>query len=399
MRQHRDQRVLAEKGRLTAHVRARHQPEPRAFRQRTVIGDEPLARACHRRLDHRMTAARHVETAVVDQFGPHPAALDRALGQPARDIQPGQRVRRRGDPFARGERGGGQFLQMRGLGGQRMGARLRDLAGDLVQLGRVEADHARQRLAMGKARIRLHQRVGRACGHLDMIAEHAIVTDLQRGDAGLLAELGLQRGDGAPPPCARIAQIVERHVIARRDIAALARLDRRRGTSARRSRSISSPCPRKRGVVSRSRGGPSVSCSDSAQAPSRPSRNCPRSRGEPRPAAIRPMARPISGSARKAARKRSRSAASSWKCCTRSSRASIASRSINGAPISPPAPAHPRPSPSGRPHRAASPCAGHGGLGQLQALARRRVDRHRTRRLGQHGRAEEGQGPLAVWSR
>ena len=174
-----------------------------------------------------MTAARDIETGMIDQFRPHPATLDRAFGQTASDIQPGQRVRRRGNALARGERGGSQFLQMRGLGGQCMSARLRDLARDFVQFGRVETDHARQRLAMGEARIRLHQRISRARGHLDMIAEHAIVTDLQRGDAGLLAELGLQCGDGAAATGSGIAQIVERHVIARRDIAALARLDRR----------------------------------------------------------------------------------------------------------------------------------------------------------------------------
>ncbi len=73
------------------------------------------------------------------------------------------------------------------FGDQRMPPRLRDAPGFLMQIDRVEAHDARQRLAMGKAAVGLHQRVGGAGGDFDMIAEHAIMADLEGGDAGLRA--------------------------------------------------------------------------------------------------------------------------------------------------------------------------------------------------------------------
>ena len=134
--------------------------------------------------------------------------------------------------------------------------------------------------------------------HLDMIAEHAVVPDLERGDAGARAVVRLQRGDRAPPARAGVAQIVERGVIAFGDIAALrshrsaARGPARgsAGRSARRGRAVAARVRRAAagGVAIRS------SRSPSRHAPSSPSRNCPRSRGLPRPAASRPSARPIS---------------------------------------------------------------------------------------------------------
>ena len=52
------------------------------------------------------------------------------------------------------------------------------------------------------------------------------MADLERRDAGLGAELRLQRGDRAAAPGTGVAQIVQRRVVARRDIAAVRRLDR-----------------------------------------------------------------------------------------------------------------------------------------------------------------------------
>src|SRR3546814_15405980 len=65
-------------------------------------------------------------------------------------------------------------------------------------------------------------------GNLDMLAEHAIVADLERGDAGSLAILRFEGGDRLAPVAGRLAQRVERGVIAFGDIAALRRVDRRR---------------------------------------------------------------------------------------------------------------------------------------------------------------------------
>ena len=47
-------------------------------------------------------------------------------------------------------------------------------------------------------------------GHFDEIAEHAVVPDLERGDAGLVAVFRLQRGDRAAGIARRAAQFVER---------------------------------------------------------------------------------------------------------------------------------------------------------------------------------------------
>src|SRR3546814_11779582 len=63
--------------------------------------------------------------------------------------------------------------------------------------------------------------------HLDMIAEHAIVANLERGDSGLLTVAGLQPGNRPPPLAAGGAQAVERGVITLGDIAALGGIARR----------------------------------------------------------------------------------------------------------------------------------------------------------------------------
>src|SRR3546814_17307633 len=65
-------------------------------------------------------------------------------------------------------------------------------------------------------------------GHLDMIAEHAVMPDLERGDAGAFAILRFERRDRLAPVARRFAQRVERMIIAFGDIAALRRVDRRR---------------------------------------------------------------------------------------------------------------------------------------------------------------------------
>src|SRR3546814_4005406 len=76
--------------------------------------------------------------------------------------------------------------------------------------------------------------------HLDMIAEHAIVADLERGDSGLLTVAGLQPGNRPPPLAAGGAQDVERGVITLGDIAALGGIDRRRRDQDRKSTRLNS---------------------------------------------------------------------------------------------------------------------------------------------------------------
>ena len=121
----------------------------------------------------------------------------------------------------------GQLLGMRGFGGERMRPGLDDAARFLVQLGRVEADHSGQRLAMGEAAVRRHQPVGVPGGDFDVIAEHGVVADLERRNAGRIAIAAFERGDRAAAVGCGRAQRVERGVVAFGDVAALAGVDRR----------------------------------------------------------------------------------------------------------------------------------------------------------------------------
>ena len=59
-----------------------------------------------------------------------------------------------------------------------------------------------------------------------MIAQHAIMADLERGNARLLAILGFQCGDRAAAVACHPAQFVQRRIIAISDIAAIRRLGR-----------------------------------------------------------------------------------------------------------------------------------------------------------------------------
>ena len=113
------------------------------------------------------------------------------------------------------------------LGCQRMRARLADPHCLFVEVGRVEAHDAGQSLAMGETRIRCHQRIGMFGLHLDMIAEHAIMLDAERGNAGFLAVARLQCRDRLTAFAALAAQYVELGIIALGDIAALCAVDRR----------------------------------------------------------------------------------------------------------------------------------------------------------------------------
>ena len=138
------------------------------------------------------------------------------------------------DHFGAGQGLAGKRLEMRGFGNERASARLADPERLLVQVRRVEADHAGERLAVGEARFGHHQFVGVAGRHLDVEAEHIVVADLQRGDAGLAAVACLETGYRAPPLAAGGAQRVQGGIIALGDIAALRRVDRgRRHQSAR----------------------------------------------------------------------------------------------------------------------------------------------------------------------
>ena len=73
---------------------------------------------------------------------------------------------------------------------------------------------------------RRHQLVAVLRRHLDEIAEHVVVADLERLDAGIVGVARLHRGDDEAGGVAQIAALVERGLIALADEAAVA-LDQR----------------------------------------------------------------------------------------------------------------------------------------------------------------------------
>ena len=147
LREHDDQRVLAQEGRLAAHVRAGDQPQPRSFGESAQSLATKRSPACaQRRLDHRMAAALDLETGVVDErraaHQPPSAARSASAGG---DVEPGERVGGGGDRLARGERASpisSSRCAASAASAWRAGLR-RPAARLLVQLGRVEAHRRR----------------------------------------------------------------------------------------------------------------------------------------------------------------------------------------------------------------------------------------------------------------
>ena len=202
--------------------------------ERDIVGDEAVAGDAQRFLDHRVAGEVEFEARLIDQRGQAPLAFGRALGIARGDVEPGDGVGGGGDARRGGDGQGGQFLGVGGLGGERVRAGLDHAARLAVEVGRIEAHHPGQGLAVGEAAVGGHQPVGVARGDFDMIAEHGVVADLERGDAGRLAVARFKRGDGAAAVAADVAQRVERGVIAFGDIAALGRVERRGVRPARR---------------------------------------------------------------------------------------------------------------------------------------------------------------------
>jgi hypothetical protein len=175
-----------------------------------------------------MAAAVDLEARALDDLRAGPAAFGGALGLAGGDVDPGERGGGRGDALARGGDFGHQRLEMRFLGGERVAAGFGDAARLLVQVERVEAHRAGHRLAVGEAAIRGHQGIGVAARDFDEVAEHPVVADLERGDAGLGAVARLERGDRAAGAARGLAQFVESVVVAFGNEPALRPLGRRR---------------------------------------------------------------------------------------------------------------------------------------------------------------------------
>ncbi len=105
-------------------------------------------------------------------------------------------------------------------------ARLGDFRLQLAQLWRGEAHGVRHGLAVDKGGV-AHQGVGVFRTHLDEIAQHIVVFDFQRADAGLLGVGRLQTRHHAARFISQSARFIERRGPARRDEAAITRQKRR----------------------------------------------------------------------------------------------------------------------------------------------------------------------------
>ena len=384
--EHDDQRVLAQEGRLAAHVRAGDQPEP-------VVGSDSGRSLATKRSPDLASAAsttgwRPPSTSRQARRrgrGRHQPPSTARSASAAATSMPGERVGgSRRSARAAAMACVGQLLEMRGLGGERMGARLRRPGSPAsCRSGELKRTTPGQRLAVGEARFGRHQRVGVPRRHLDMIAEHGIVADLERRDAGRVAIARLERGD-RPAPVARRSRAARR--APRHSPRRYSRPARHRSAAMATSARVSSIDQRAMAVERRqaartSSGGRSGSARElgrAAAARRRARRAAGRDRADRR--ARRPAGR-ARGRCRaaRAAPRASRRAAAHRRAshATRSSRASIApgrsaARARSAASSRAPAPVTVR---SIAPSRLPSRVPGHG-ADELEAFARRGVDRH-----------------------
>ena len=188
-----------------------------------------LGVAFEKRLDHGVARAGHREVQAVVDDRAHIASPDRELGERRGNVDfgergggPGNRLPGRGYP-------GGQRLEDFEFAGQRLVGGGGELLFEFGQDNRGVAARAGKGLAMNEAVVAGYRRfVGRR--HLDEIAEHVVVADLQRGDAGFVDISLLQIGDQTPAAVAKLAEFVELRVVPRRHEAAVTGEQRKVGS-------------------------------------------------------------------------------------------------------------------------------------------------------------------------
>lgn len=227
----RDQRVLAQEGRLAAHVGPGEEPDRAALlavrrRKIAAVGDEGIGSLAPQGLLHDGVASS------VDRE--HSRAVDRRARiilllrkhcEPGRDVDRRERQRCRLDRLGLGDHLAHHGLEGLELDRQRPVRGIGDLRFELGKLGRGEAHGIRHGLAMneaGAAGVGVGHRSGIAGGHLDEVAEHVVVLDLQRLDARLFAILQLQPRDHAARLIAQRPHLVELGARALADEAAVA---------------------------------------------------------------------------------------------------------------------------------------------------------------------------------
>ena len=170
-------------------------------RQVAVVGDERARRrapsACSTTGWRPPSMTK--SSAGVD-LGPHVVALDRKRRERRRDVERPRAPRAAaliGSRSRPSTCAGERARRCSSSSASARSAALAILASSSAELGGGEAHLAGQRLAMDEGRVerRAQQLVAVLRGHLDEIAEHVVVPDLQRADAGLLGIARLQGGD------------------------------------------------------------------------------------------------------------------------------------------------------------------------------------------------------------
>ena len=192
LRQHRDQRVLAQKGRFARHVRSGEQRRcglPLAGgggerSQSLATNGPPSAASACSTTGWRPALDDEVEASI--DLRPHIVALGGERGERGRDVERGERLGGRLDRGAAAATPRREIVEGLELDAERALGGAGDLRLELAKLGGGEAYLAGERLAVDEGRVERGRQklVAVLRGHLDEIAEHVVVPDLQRAHAG-----------------------------------------------------------------------------------------------------------------------------------------------------------------------------------------------------------------------
>ncbi len=231
LRQHGDQRVLAQEGRFAGHVGPGQQPDRGRLGggQIAVIGDESLCPALQRMFHHRVPAALDPKGAAAIDAGTHPALACRDIGEGAGKVDLGQRARRLPDPRRMIQHRGAKPIEDAALDFQRAVAGVEDARLQFRKLDRGKADLVGGGLTVDEGVRHRQHPVGMGGGGLDEISQHVVVPDLQALHPGPGGVIGLHPGDHAAPLVAQAAGLVQIGVVTGRDETAIATQQRRLG--------------------------------------------------------------------------------------------------------------------------------------------------------------------------
>ena len=186
--------------------------DARAVAERAIVADEARAVAPPQiLLDHGMAAFLDGKDQARVDPGPHIILCNGKLGEAGVMVELGKRGARRCQRPLLAQHGFGQPREDFELDGQRAVGGLGDARLELGQLGRGEAHHVGERLAVDEQldMRRLAQDGAMQRGDLDEIAEHVVVADLQRFDAGRLGVSRLQAGDDLAAAVAQAPVLIE----------------------------------------------------------------------------------------------------------------------------------------------------------------------------------------------